>query len=147
MLFSLNINRMVHKNIITFLHHLTKHVVLREILPNPFCQNIVRRSQFHDLSICPHQKMTVTGTHVEFVALFFQTFFQCVHQNSRILRADLTCTVVQNMSLFIGCFLFGKCHHVAAQRHIRRFHIYTDTKCLQRRASRIIDLRVITHHR
>ncbi|MPN11888.1 hypothetical protein SDC9_159197 [bioreactor metagenome] len=71
---TLYIDRVIFQDIITFLHHVPKHLVLRKVIPDSFCENIMRRRQFHHVPFLPDQKMTVAGSGVKTVSFLLKAF-------------------------------------------------------------------------
>ena len=63
----------------------------------------MRRSQLRETPFLLNQKMAVTGTDVECIAVSRKLFLQCFYENSRVGRINLVRTVVDyNLILIVS---------------------------------------------
>ena len=150
------IDRVVLQYIIASDHHVPEHRIRRQIFPDSSGQDIVGRRQFHHPPVMPDQQMPVACSHVELMSLriagtlrllpFCKFFLQNIQKDSRILRADLSGTVVQDDPVFITVFVFRQRHQITTEGDVVCSHFRPDAERLQRRPAGIIFFRVIADH-
>ena len=141
-----SVHRVVLQDVIASHHHVTEHFILRQILSDPFCQDIVRCCQLDHVPLLLDQKMAVAGACVESISIPFQPFTQRGQKFCCFLRADLTGTVIQYMTFFILLLFLRKGDKIAAERYVVRCHLCANAQRFQRRSSRVIFLRIISDH-